>query len=139
MSLNIRTSSINSISQYTSKLCLATAITAAFLLVGCNSTKKSQSSDINDPAVTGYEIYDTNASAGTAISNTATGSTYEYTIQPGDSLWVIARRHNTTVTYIKQLNNLEDDMIRAGDKLILPEITVSSQPAAVAQPVTPTN
>ena len=44
----------------------------------------------------------------------------QYTVQQGDSLWVLARRFNTTVNELKAINNLNSDRIRAGDKLKLP-------------------
>ncbi|MEM9398964.1 MAG: LysM peptidoglycan-binding domain-containing protein [Verrucomicrobiota bacterium] len=118
-----------------SKITLLLALAAVISLTSCNSTSNSYSSDINDPAVTGYEVYDTNAPASTVSTPAATGKTYEYTIQPGDSLWKLARDHNTTIAYIMQLNNLQDDMIRVEDKLMLPEISVTTPPAAY--PVTP--
>ena len=41
----------------------------------------------------------------------------EYTVQPGDNLFSIARKYNTTIDYIQELNGLKSDMIRAGQKL----------------------
>ncbi|KAA1162807.1 LysM peptidoglycan-binding domain-containing protein [Pseudoalteromonas fuliginea] len=43
-----------------------------------------------------------------------------YTIQSGDSLSVIAKRHAITVSQLKAFNNLKSNRIRAGKKLILP-------------------
>lgn len=43
-----------------------------------------------------------------------------YTIQPGDSLSVIAKRYAISVKQLKAFNNLKTDRIRAGKKLILP-------------------
>ncbi len=43
--------------------------------------------------------------------------TIEYTVQPGDSLFSIARKYKTTVNYIQDLNGLKNDLIRAGQKL----------------------
>ncbi|MFH1878536.1 MAG: L,D-transpeptidase family protein [Candidatus Omnitrophota bacterium] len=40
-----------------------------------------------------------------------------YTVSPGDTLYSIASRFNTTVAGVKQLNNLNGDMIMAGQKL----------------------
>ena len=41
----------------------------------------------------------------------------EYTVQPGDNLFSIARKYNSTIDYIQELNGLKSDMIRAGQKL----------------------
>ena len=41
----------------------------------------------------------------------------DYVVEPGDSLYVIAKRFNTTVALIKKMNGLESDMIRSGQKL----------------------
>ncbi len=42
-----------------------------------------------------------------------------YVVKPGDSLWKIAKRYYTTVDSIMNINNMEDDRIREGDKLII--------------------
>lgn len=41
----------------------------------------------------------------------------EYTVQPGDTLWAIARRYNTTVDVLKSLNGLTSDLLRIGQIL----------------------
>ncbi len=47
-----------------------------------------------------------------------------YQIKPGDSLSVIARKHNTTVQLLSRINKLHGNSIRAGKHLLIP---VSSQ------------
>lgn len=47
--------------------------------------------------------------------------TTTYTVQRGDSLSVIAQRHRTTVSRLKELNNLRSDTIQIDQKLIVPE------------------
>jgi len=45
-----------------------------------------------------------------------------YTVQPGDTLFLIARRFGTTVERLVQANNIADpDLINAGQVLIIPE------------------
>lgn len=44
----------------------------------------------------------------------------EYTVQPGDSLWLIANRYNTTVDAIKNLNGLNSNLINIGQMLKIP-------------------
>lgn len=44
----------------------------------------------------------------------------EYIVQPGDSLWLLAQKFNTTVEAIKSLNNLTSDMIFVGQVLKIP-------------------
>ena len=46
--------------------------------------------------------------------------TIEYTVQPGDTLWLLSRRFGTTVDAIKALNNLTSDMLYIGQKLLIP-------------------
>ena len=48
-----------------------------------------------------------------------TGS-FEYTVQSGDSLWLIANRYTTTVDAIKRLNGLTSDMLNIGQVLKIP-------------------
>lgn len=42
-----------------------------------------------------------------------------YIVQQGDNLWKIAKRFYTTVDDIKEMNNLEEENISTGDKLII--------------------
>ncbi len=46
-----------------------------------------------------------------------TEDSIEYVVQSGDTLFVIAKRFNTTVELIKKTNNLSNDIIRLGQKL----------------------
>ncbi len=46
--------------------------------------------------------------------------TLQYTVQPGDTLWAIARRYGTTVNAIKNLNGLTSDRIDIGQILNIP-------------------
>ena len=43
-----------------------------------------------------------------------------YTVVSGDTLYSIARRYNTTVSAIKELNNLTSDTLQIGQKLKIP-------------------
>ena len=45
----------------------------------------------------------------------------EYTVQPGDTLYSIARRYNTTPNIIRELNNLNNDLLRINQVLLLPK------------------
>ena len=47
-------------------------------------------------------------------------NTTTYTVQAGDTLYGIAKRFNTTVDKIKELNNLTNNTIRVGQKLLIP-------------------
>ncbi|SFU17955.1 membrane-bound lytic murein transglycosylase D [Algoriphagus locisalis] len=56
------------------------------------------------------------------IATTQTNSSGQttYTVQPGDSLWIISRKHEgLTVEQIKRLNNLNSNNIKPGQKLII--------------------
>ncbi len=43
-----------------------------------------------------------------------------YKVVSGDSLWVIAKKYNTTVEKIKQMNNLKSDKLNIGQILLIP-------------------
>jgi len=59
-----------------------------------------------------------------------------YTIQSGDTLSAIARRHNTTVEALARANNIANpDRIRAGDSLVIPG-EAPSTPDRVMEPTT---
>lgn len=42
-----------------------------------------------------------------------------YIVQPGDNLWSIARKFYSTIDSIREINELENEEIQAGDKLIV--------------------
>lgn len=44
----------------------------------------------------------------------------EYTVRPGDTLWILSRRYETTVDAIKQLNGLTSDLLNIGQVLRIP-------------------
>jgi len=46
-----------------------------------------------------------------------TEDSLEYTVQPGDSLYAIAKKFNTTIALIKKMNGLTSDIIRPGQHL----------------------
>lgn len=50
-----------------------------------------------------------------------TESYLEYTVQPGDTLWAIAKKYNTTVRAIQSLNNLNGTLINIGQVLRIPK------------------
>ncbi len=53
-------------------------------------------------------------------SNGPGSNSFEYTIQPGDTLWLLSRRYNTTVDAIKKLNGLTGDTLYIGQVLKIP-------------------
>ena len=47
------------------------------------------------------------------------GSTVNYQVKRGDSLWLIAQRFNTTVTEIKTLNGMHSDLLHTGQVILV--------------------
>lgn len=56
----------------------------------------------------GMVVWSTPAFAGTHV------------VKPGESLWAVAKRYQTTVIAIRQATGLDSDQIRPGQKLIIP-------------------
>lgn len=79
-----------------------------------------------------------NASAPAATSGVATTKTEKiyHTVEKGQTLSSIARQHNTSVSKIKELNDLSSDNIRLGQKLVVGEKTTTVA-AAVNKPAEP--
>ena len=42
-----------------------------------------------------------------------------YTVEKGDTLWKIAKEFNTTVDKIKKINNLDSNVLKIGQKLLI--------------------
>lgn len=60
---------------------------------------------------------------------TPSGEFITYTVQPGDSLYAIAQRYNTTVNELMKVNNLTSNLLSIGQKLKIPvTATEPSQP-----------
>lgn len=54
------------------------------------------------------------------IPVSGSASWFEYTVLPGDTLWLLSRRYGTTVDAIRQLNGLTGDLINVGQVLKIP-------------------
>ncbi|MCH7400654.1 transglycosylase SLT domain-containing protein [Belliella kenyensis] len=68
------------------------------------------------------KIYTKNAPASSSQQTLAenTSGTKTYTVQPGDSLWLISKKlDGVTIDQIKKLNNLNSNQIKPGQKLII--------------------
>lgn len=65
------------------------------------------------------------------LSTVYAGSAYasEYTVQKGDSLWKIATKYQTTVSELKDLNNLKSDFLQVNQKL---KISAAAEAAKTA-------
>lgn len=57
----------------------------------------------------------------TVRKTVVTGPHYEYTVQSGDSLFIIAKAFNTSVSKIREMNNLKSDSLRVGQKINVPK------------------
>ncbi len=53
-------------------------------------------------------------------------ASWDYTVQPNDSLWRIARTYGTTVNAIKQASNHWSNTIRPGQRLVIPSGSTQS-------------
>ncbi len=56
------------------------------------------------------------------------GSYFEYIIRPGDTLWLLAQRYNTTVDAIINLNGLPNNSLSIGQILKIPSAGASPAP-----------
>lgn len=59
------------------------------------------------------------ASSTLALNESSAQSTKTYTVQPGDSLWIISKKHSLSIDQIKRLNNLNSTTIKPGQRLII--------------------
>ena len=75
---------------------------------GQSTSASTSTSTVVERKVTANEVAE-------ARKNTKT-----YTVRTNDSLWLIARRNNTSISMITTLNNLKDTKIVPGQKLLVP-------------------
>jgi LysM repeat protein len=75
-----------------------------------------------------------------AAGDRPTENSRSYVIRPGDTLGKIARVHGTSVAELKAFNRLTSDMVRAGDRLYIPETATVAPPtgATTAAATSPT-
>ena len=64
-------------------------------------------------------VQKTISSATLALNEGSAASSKTYTVQPGDSLWIISKKHSLTIEQIKRLNNLNSTNIKPGQRLIV--------------------
>lgn len=79
----------------------------------------SLSSNLIKVGQTLYIYSDKEPSKSNLAVNTSGSSQKTYTVQPGDSLWIISQKHALSVEQIKRLNNLNSNSIKPGQKLII--------------------
>jgi LysM repeat protein len=60
-----------------------------------------------------------------------------YTVKSGDTLYEIARQHDMTVTELRQINNLQDDMLRVGQRITVKKIQSAPSIAEGGEDSTP--
>lgn len=58
----------------------------------------------------------------------------DYNVAPGDSLLKLSRKFNTTVDVIRDVNNLTSDVIRVGQKLMIPVASRAGSEYALSAP-----
>lgn len=82
--------------------------------------------------VTGAAAPVATGAASPAAPSGATRRTY--TVQSGDNLGAIARRHGTTVAALKSTNRLSSDILRPGQSLVLPAGSTGSASTSASTP-----
>lgn len=102
------------------------------ILTGCGnrggSTSASQSMGVRGGSTDLPTVASANSHSGQPVKprvpihkiDTSGIQTKSYTVESGDTLWKIARKHNTNARTIKALNNIIGDLIQPGQTLKVP-------------------
>ncbi|MFZ3589006.1 LysM peptidoglycan-binding domain-containing protein [Bacillus sp. DJP31] len=69
----------------------------------------------------------------TGVAKVSQGST-TYTVQSGDSLYALAKKHGITTTVLKQANHLTSDFLKVGQQLVIPGSVQAPAPAPAPAP-----
>ncbi|MFW6238929.1 MAG: LysM peptidoglycan-binding domain-containing protein, partial [Halanaerobiales bacterium] len=59
---------------------------------------------------------------------------FYHTVEPGDTLYMLAQRYETTIEKISEANGLESSIIQSGQRLSIPEEKSESEGTYVVQP-----
>ena len=87
---------------------------------GVDSRKLKIKQKINIPAPTAPTAPTAAGTATTPTTATAAAEGKTYVVQPGDSLYKIAKKHGVKIDALRKANNLTTDRIKVKQKLILP-------------------
>ncbi|MBN1520859.1 MAG: M23 family metallopeptidase [Spirochaetales bacterium] len=74
---------------------------------------------------------------GTRLEIPGATALVSYTVQPGDTLYSIAKRFGMSVDQLKLANKLKSDVIQPGQKLLVASQASDTQPAAPVAPSVP--
>lgn len=118
--------------------CFAAILLGVVVIAGCSSLE----TDLGGEFAGDIEQPPPPVEAVVVIPAAETKPLIEYTVQKGDTLWELAMAYDTTITDIKVANNFESDLIKAGQKILIPTTKVpsgaTSSDAAAAMPETVT-
>jgi N-acetylmuramoyl-L-alanine amidase len=82
-----------------------------------------------DALIRSNNLSSTNLFPGQALQigyTSGSAGTAAHTVQPGESLYLIAQRYNTTVEALKRANNLSNNYLVAGQRLTIPTVASNS-------------
>jgi LysM repeat protein len=78
-------------------------------------------------------VIPTSAATDSSVSAAASsGEGHWYSVKSGDSLWKIAKTHDTTVAALREANALKSDTLRIGQKLRIPSASSATASAATS-------
>ncbi|MGM0126161.1 hypothetical protein IGI37_003562 [Enterococcus sp. AZ194] len=90
-----------------------------FIYPGQKLTVKKGSANSNSSSNNTNNSSSNNGSSNSSSNNSSAGTSQTYTVKSGDSVWAISNKYGITMSQLRSWNNIKNDFIYPGQKLVV--------------------